>query len=132
MDLVSELRFTDSFSFKYSPRPGTPAVRRGLPPVPAEEAQARLLELQGLQRELTLAAHQARVGESVAVLVEGRSRRGGGQQQGRCPQNRIVNFSSERPLAPGFLTTLRITGASPHSLLGTPLSRAGAWELPLV
>ncbi len=131
LELVREVGFTDSFSFKYSPRPGTPAVRRGLEPVAPAEAQARLEELQALQGELTLRAHQARVGESVAVLVEGASRRGGGQQQGRCPKNRVVNLNGARPLEPGQLWPVQITGATPHSLLGRHLPPGSAAELPL-
>ncbi len=132
LSLVAEARFTDSFSFKYSPRPGTPALRRGLEPVAPAEAQARLERLQALQRGLTLEAHQARVGEQLAVLVEGASRRGGAQQSGRCPSNRVVNFTSAPPLPPGRIAPLQIIGASPHSLLGVPAGDGAAAELPLV
>jgi tRNA-2-methylthio-N6-dimethylallyladenosine synthase len=123
--LVKEVAFTDSFSFKYSPRPGTPAVRRGLRPIHPSEAQARLEELQAVQRRLTLAAHRARIGSLAEVLVEGESRRGLGQRMGRCPWNRVVNFEAEGdPPAPGCLVPVRITGATPHSLLGTALPAA--------
>jgi tRNA-2-methylthio-N6-dimethylallyladenosine synthase len=117
LSLMSEAAFTDSFSFKYSARPGTPVLRRDLAGVPADEAQARLEELQALQRQLTLRAHRARVGETCQVLVDGPSRRGGTQLTGRCPQNRVVNFSAPVPPAPGTLAELRIVDATPHSLL---------------
>ncbi len=118
LSLVRELGFVDSFSFKYSPRPGTSAVRRRLEPVEPVEAQRRLEELQLLQRSLTLAAHRARVGTRVPVLVEGESRHGGGQRCGRCPQNRVVNFLSAEPVSAGTLVDVEIVGATPHSLLG--------------
>lgn len=118
LSLVESVGFTDSFSFKYSPRPGTPAVRRGMEPVDAREAQGRLLELQALQSALTLDAHRARIGERVRVLVEGPSRRGEGQLTGRCPYNRIVNFASEGKVEAGRFASVRITAAGPHSLLG--------------
>ena len=123
--------FTDSFSFKYSPRPGTPAVRRGLEPLDPAEAQARLEALQALQRALTLRAHRGRVGERTPVLVEGPSRRGGGQQTGRCPYNRIVNFRAQAPVPAGRVVPIRITAASPHSLIGDALSERAPLELPL-
>ncbi len=132
LSLLRELEFVDSFSFKYSPRPETPATRHGLEPIDPEEAQSRLLELQALQRCLTLAAHRRRVGTRAPVLVEGRSRRGGGQLCGRCPHNRIVNFVAPGPLAPGTLVDVGIHGATPHSLLGEVLVEGANLELPCV
>ncbi|TDI98649.1 MAG: tRNA (N6-isopentenyl adenosine(37)-C2)-methylthiotransferase MiaB [Deltaproteobacteria bacterium] len=132
LSLVRELAFVDSFSFKYSPRPGTPAVRAGLEPIDPAEAQSRLEELQALQRSLTLAAHERRVGSSVRVLVEGASRHGAGQRCGRCPYNRIVNFSSREPVPAGTLVDVDIHGATPHSLLGeVPVKRTNL-ELPCI
>jgi tRNA-2-methylthio-N6-dimethylallyladenosine synthase len=122
--LIREVGFVDSFSFKYSPRPGT-ASATFAETVPPAEAQERLAELQALQRELTLAAHRARVGERVEVLVEGASRRGapgpdGVPLQGRDPQHRVVNFraSPGAEPAPGTFTELEIVDATPHSLIG--------------
>ncbi len=132
LDLVERVGFTDSFSFKYSPRPGTPAVRRGLVPVAPDEAQARLLELQQLQRGLTLRAHRQWVGDTLQVLVEGASRRGAGQRTGRCPRNRIVNFAARRAPEAGAIVPVRVLEASPHSLIGVAAHDASAAELPLV
>jgi tRNA-2-methylthio-N6-dimethylallyladenosine synthase len=117
--LVRDLRFTDGFSFKYSPRPGTTAASFS-DAVPERVAQTRLEELQHLQRSLTLDAHRARVGETTEVLVEGPSRRGGVQLTGRDPFHRVVNFSSEpeRSPAPGSLVRMDIVEATPHSLIG--------------
>jgi tRNA-2-methylthio-N6-dimethylallyladenosine synthase len=117
--LVREVSFTDAFIFKYSPRPGTAAAKlEGEVPEPV--AQARLEELQELQRSRTLDAHRARVGELVEVLVEGPSRRGGAQFSGRDPFHRIVNFSAEAESspAPGSLVRVEIVDATPHSLIG--------------
>ena len=131
LELVELVAFTDSFSFVYSPRPGTPATRRGLEPVAVAESRARLEELQALQRALTLRDHRRQIGSLVPVLVEGSSRRGGGQQTGRSPRNRIVNFSAEPTPAPGRIVPVAITDAGPHSLLGTAAETAGR-ELPCV
>jgi tRNA-2-methylthio-N6-dimethylallyladenosine synthase len=118
LDLVREVGFVDAYSFRYSPRPGTAAAE--LPGrVPDEVAQERLEELQALLRELTLAAHRARVGERTEVLVTGPSRRGGAQLSGRDPYHRVVNFEADPAAAPpGSLVALRILAATPHSLLG--------------
>jgi len=117
--LVREISFTDSFSFKYSPRPGTAAAAlEG--EIPEAVAQARLEQLQELQRSLTLDAHRARVGEATEILVEGPSRRGGAQLSGRDPFHRVVNFSAgtESAPAPGSLIRVEIVDATPHSLIG--------------
>lgn len=123
--LMREVGFVDSYSFKYSPRPGTASAALS-ETVSAEEAQERLAELQALQREQTFAAHRARVGERVRVLVEGASRRGeagpeGLPLQGRDPQHRVVNFRAqpEAAPAPGTFVELAIVEATPHSLIGS-------------
>jgi len=123
--LMREVRFVDSYSFKYSPRPGTASA--ALPDaVSPEESQARLAELQELQRELTFAAHRARVGSRTEVLVEGASRRGtpaegGVPLQGRDPQHRVVNFRAPLAAAPvlGSLIAVEIVEATPHSMIGS-------------
>jgi tRNA-2-methylthio-N6-dimethylallyladenosine synthase len=132
LSLVREVEFVDSFSFKYSSRPGIPAVRRGLEPIAPAEAQSRLEELQSLQRGLTLRAHHRRVGTSATVLVEGPSRQGGTQVTGRCPQNRVVNISGSEPIPAGRFVEAEVVGATPHSLLGQPVEASGSVELPLV
>ena len=121
---VREAAFVDSYSFKYSPRPGT-AAAASAKPVPPAEAQERLEALQALQRELTLAYHRRRVGETTRVLVEGPSRRaegageGGGQLSGRDPYHRVVNFATgPAAVRPGDCVPVRLVEATPHSLLG--------------
>lgn len=125
---VRDVGFVDSYSFKYSPRPGTAAAERPSgEPVPEAEAQARLEALQALQRALTIAYHRSRVGGETEVLVEGPSRKGG-QLQGRDPQHRIVHldpaaFPGARP---GAFVQVRLAEATPHSLLGAPDSSGEA------
>ncbi len=125
--LVREVGFVDAYSFKYSPRPGTAAAELDLAISP-ELAQERLGILQRVLGELTLAAHRARVGDRTEVLVEGESRRRGGQLQGRDPYHRVVNLTRDpagpRP-GPGELVVARIVEATPHSLIGAvELSRS--------
>ncbi len=117
--LVQEVAFVDAYSFKYSPRPGTRAAKLDLAIAP-EVAQERLEALQAIQRDLTLGAHRARVGEETEVLVEGESRRGG-QLQGRDPYHRVVNLPGDLAgsrIEVGELVVARIVEATPHSLIG--------------
>jgi tRNA-2-methylthio-N6-dimethylallyladenosine synthase len=120
--LVREAGMVDSFSFKYSPRPGTAAVELA-DEVPAEVAQERLVRLQELQKSQTFAYHQSRVGEDALVLVDGASRQGGSQRSGRDLHNRVVNLDSgaDREILSGAVVAARIVEATPHSLLAEPL-----------
>jgi tRNA-2-methylthio-N6-dimethylallyladenosine synthase len=120
--LVRDVGFVDCYAFKYSPRPGTAAARLRDGIVPAEVAQQRLERLQQLQGELTHAYHRSRVGGTTEVLLEGPSRRGGGQLQGRDPQHRVVNVPADRcgGLTPGQRVRVRLAEATPHSLIGLP------------
>jgi tRNA-2-methylthio-N6-dimethylallyladenosine synthase len=118
--LVRDVEFVDSFSFKYSPRPGTAAAEMDEAVAP-EVAQARLEELQSLQRSLTLAAHRARVGETTEILLQGPSRQGGAQRCGRDPGHRVVNVhfpEGQGVPTPGRLIEVEIVEATPHSLIG--------------
>lgn len=122
LDLVARAGLIDSFSFKYSPRPGTGAAEMG-DAVPPEVAQDRLQRLQAQQRDQTLAYHQSRVGEETLVFVDGQSRRGGNQVSGRDPQHRVINLDlrAGHAIEPGMKLAARLVEATPHSLLGEPL-----------
>ena len=69
MSLLDEVYFTSSFSFKYSQRPGTPALRLLKDEVAPEVAQARLERLQLRQRDISKAMNAAMAGATVNVLV---------------------------------------------------------------
>ena len=117
--LVERAALVDSFSFKYSPRPGTAAADMADEVAP-DVAQDRLERLQAQQRRQTLAYHQARVGEETLVFVDGQSRRGGDQVSGRDPHHRVVNLDLPpgHGVLPGDRLAVRLVEATPHSLLG--------------
>ena len=114
LDLVAEIGFAQAFSFKYSPRPGTPAaIEKQLPePVKAE----RLTALQALLREQQHAFNTASIGRVVPVLFE-KPGRHPGQLVGRSPylQPVHVDLGAERI---GDILPVRITKAPANSLLG--------------
>lgn len=122
LDVVRRVGYVDSFSFMYSPRPGTSAI--DLPdPVERGETVRRFDELVRIQRELTVSYHRSRVGSRTEILVEKESRRGGGQLCGHDPHHRTVNLvgldgGSANAPRPGDLVAVDIVEATPHSLLG--------------
>ena len=116
MALIDRVGFDQSFSFIYSPRPGTPAAQ--LPDeTPDLIKRARLRRLQDRIGAQAAAISAAMVGSVQPVLVEGPSRRDAAQICGRTANNRVVNFPGSTDLVGQFLP-VRITGASPNSLRG--------------
>jgi tRNA-2-methylthio-N6-dimethylallyladenosine synthase len=116
VEIARELGFDGSYSFLYSPRPGTPAA--DLPdPVPAAEKGERLQRLQALLDEQAGAHSAAMVGSVQRVLVEGPSRRDPAELAARTANNRTVNFAGDAELVHRF-ADLRITAARRHSLRG--------------
>jgi len=117
LDLLETIRYDETFSFRYSIRPGTVAAT--LPDQVAEpEKFERLYRLQDLQRRITEEKNEEQVGAVVEVLVEGPSKSDPDRLSGRSRQNRIVHFAGD--YRPGDIVTVRIVKALKHSLLGEP------------
>ncbi|MFZ5558269.1 MAG: tRNA (N6-isopentenyl adenosine(37)-C2)-methylthiotransferase MiaB [Pseudomonadota bacterium] len=114
--LIEDVGFDASFSFIYSPRPGTPAAE--LPDAtPHAVKQARLERLQALVESQARAISRAMVGTRQRVLVEGVSRKDVGEIFGRTGNNRVVNFPAHRRLI-GRCVDVGITASLPHCLRG--------------
>jgi tRNA-2-methylthio-N6-dimethylallyladenosine synthase len=120
LKLARELAFDGSFSFLYSPRPGTPAA--ALPDSTSmEQKSERLQRLQALLDGQYRAASEAMVGSTQRVLVEGVSKRRQSELAARTANNRIVNFPAERALIDTFVE-VRISSIVSHSLRGELLN----------
>jgi len=91
MSLMEEVGFDTSFSFLYSPRPGTPAAEL-TDDTPREVREARLARLQGRNIEMAAAISRRMVGTTQRILVEGPARKSPQQLCGRTENNRVVNF----------------------------------------
>ncbi len=116
MKLVAEIGFDDSYSFVYSPRPGTPAAELA-DATPPQVKQARLARLQAQIEAQAGAISQAMVGGSQRVLVEGAAKKNPGELCGRSGGNRMVNFAGPRELI-GRMVDVEITAALAHTLRG--------------
>jgi tRNA-2-methylthio-N6-dimethylallyladenosine synthase len=116
LKLARDVAFDASFSFIYSPRPGTPAADLA-DETPREEKLDRLQRLQSQLESQARAISNAMVGTVERVLVEGVSKKNHAELAGRTANNRVVNFSAPHRLIHTFVD-LRITAALPHSLRG--------------
>ncbi len=114
--LVEDMAFDASFSFIYSPRPGTPAAE--LPDsTPREEKLERLQRLQLLLERHARSVSEAMIGSVQRVLVEGPSRKDPRELAGRTANNRVLNFPGAAGLVGSFVNA-RVTAARAHSLRG--------------
>jgi tRNA-2-methylthio-N6-dimethylallyladenosine synthase len=116
LSLLDEVKYDSLFSFKYSARPNTPATRMS-DAIPEEEKSRRLAVLQDKQREIQTAHHAKLVGSGFEVLVSGKSRREN-QWSGYTSSHRVVNFTSLAKELLGSYIQVRVTGATPNSLVG--------------
>lgn len=125
MQLLDEVEYDSIFSFKYSPRPNTPALALG-DHISEEEKGRRLTALQEKQRGIQLRRNSRVVGSELEVLVEGFNS-SKGQWIGRTAQNRVLNFTlaghngggqpGRREMIGRYLP-VRVTRAGPNSFAG--------------
>ncbi len=95
LSLTAAVRYHSMFSFKYSPRPNTLAIKRLPDDVTDEEKTRRIVALQALQREIQGELYRQAIGREERVLVESRSRRRDWELSGRTSGNTVVNFAGD-------------------------------------
>ena len=118
LGLLDEVGYDGVFSFKYSPRPNTPALQYA-DSIPDAEKSRRLQVLQEHQRELQRASYRRHLGQTLEVMVEGKNP-ARGQMIGRTSQNKTLNFVLDGQPEPhiGEYAPVRVTQTFPNSLLG--------------
>jgi tRNA-2-methylthio-N6-dimethylallyladenosine synthase len=121
LSLIEEVRYGSMFAFKYSPRPGTPALKIGAPvdDAIASERLTRVFDLHERIKREHLESYRGRV---LPVLVEGPSKHDASMLTGRTDYNIVVNFSAASALATevpaGSMLGVRIDQAQHHTLRG--------------
>jgi len=118
LGLLDEVGYDGVFTFKYSARPNTPALR--LEDALAEEEKSRRLDrLMAKQRDIQISSYKKYVGTECEVMVEGRNA-ARAQWIGRTSQNKTLNFTAgpSVDLKPGSYVAVRVTSSFPNSLLG--------------
>ncbi|OYT93406.1 MAG: tRNA (N6-isopentenyl adenosine(37)-C2)-methylthiotransferase MiaB [Burkholderiales bacterium PBB3] len=116
MKLIDDVHFDNSFSFIFSPRPGTPAANLQ-DDTPHEDKLRRLHHLQSVINANIKSISESRLGTVQRILVEGASKRDGGELMGRTECNRVVNFIGQ-PRLVGQLVDVRITETRTYTLRG--------------
>jgi tRNA-2-methylthio-N6-dimethylallyladenosine synthase len=114
--VVDEAQYDSAFTFVFSPRPGTVAAEMVDDFVAPEVAQERMARLVEVVERNALRKHEARVGRTEEVLVEGPSKKDETVLAGRTRQGKLVHFTAD--LDPGSYARVEVTGAAPHWLRG--------------
>jgi tRNA-2-methylthio-N6-dimethylallyladenosine synthase len=126
MELVGEIGFAAAFSFKYSPRPGTPAANRDGQVDPAVMSE-RLFRLQALIRQQQDAFNEASIGRTVDVLIE-KTGRLPGQIGGKSPYLQAVHLDADESLI-GSIVPVTLLSREGNSMRGTLSRKPGPKEM---
>lgn len=118
LSMVEFARYSMSYMFFYSERPGTPAARKLEDNVPLKVKKRRLTEIIELQTEISAELNAAEVGKTFKVLIEGNSKRSDQDWKGRTTQNRMVVFPKLGGQQPGDYVLVKIEDSSSATLTG--------------
>ena len=116
LKLIDEIGFDNSFSYLYSPRPGTPAAEMK-DDTPLDVKAERLKRLQDRLAEQETAVAQGMLGSVQRVLVEGVSKKDGHELAGRTDNNRVINFKGSFGMI-GRFANVKVTEVVRHTLRG--------------
>jgi tRNA-2-methylthio-N6-dimethylallyladenosine synthase len=116
LSLLDEVKYDGVYSFKYSPRPNTPAATMA-DAIPEEVKSRRLALLQEKQRLIQAETLRSLAGELYEVHVDGKSKKEN-SWYGHSPCNRVVSLTSSVPNLLGEYVQVRVTGCTANSLLG--------------
>jgi tRNA-2-methylthio-N6-dimethylallyladenosine synthase len=118
LEVAAEAEYDSAYTFIFSPRPGTEAAARTEDFVPPDIAGERFERLRRVVERSALLRHQARVGRTEEVLIEGRAKKGGtGVYSGRSRQNKLVHVEADA-MRPGTIVEVLVEQAAPHFLKG--------------
>jgi len=126
LEVVAAAEYDSAYTFIYSPRSGTEAADLVDQYVDPAVVAERFERLRIVVERSALAKHEARIGLTEEVVVEGPSKRDPLVTSGRTGQNKLVHFRADRVLRPGTVAEVHVTGAGPHFLRGDLLAVTAA------
>ena len=118
ISMIKWAKYSMSYMFFYSERPGTPAAKKMKDDIPEETKKRRLQEVVDTQMKISHDVNKADIGKTFKVLIEGNSKRSAEEFKGRNSQNKMINFPKMENLKPGQYTWVLVTDATSGSLRG--------------
>jgi tRNA-2-methylthio-N6-dimethylallyladenosine synthase len=116
VSLLENVRFTNIFSFCYSPRPQTAAAEKE-DNIPLEEKKNRLIQVQALQKKIQIENNKSSIDQVQKILCTGKSKKDPLVYSGRNAGHQVVNFHSTNEVLDRFLQ-VKIIACGPYSLFG--------------
>jgi tRNA-2-methylthio-N6-dimethylallyladenosine synthase len=118
LSMIQYAKYSMSYMFFYSERPGTPAAKKFVDDIPEEIKKRRLQEIVDAQMNMSLEVNTRDIGKVFRVLIEGDSKRSDQEFKGRNSQNKMINFPKVGGVQPGEYVFVRVTSATSGSLRG--------------
>lgn len=118
LSMIELAKYSMSYMFAYSERPGTPAAKKYEDDIPLETKKRRLTEVVDLQMEISRQHNLRDIGKTFEVLIEGTSKKSADDFKGRNSQNKVVVFPKDEAYGPGDYVHVKITNASSATLIG--------------
>jgi tRNA-2-methylthio-N6-dimethylallyladenosine synthase len=118
LSLMDYARFSMSYMFYYSERPGTLAAKKYPDDIPLETKKRRLNEIIQRQNAISAKHNKADIGKSFEVLIEGKSKKSDTMWKGRNSQNKVVVFPDAGNMKPGDYVTVTILDSTSATLIG--------------
>lgn len=118
LSIIEFARYTLSYTFYYSERPGTLAARKYEDDIPLAVKKRRLQEIIDVQRRISFEDNQKDIGKTFKVLIEGTSKKSASELKGRNSQNKMVIFAKSENYGPGDYVQVKITEATSATLKG--------------
>lgn len=119
LELIKWAKFSMSYMFYYSERPGTLAERKYEDDIPYDVKKRRLAEIVDVQLNVSLALNKADIGKTFEVLIEGDSKKSDQDFKGRNSQNKMIIFPKRENLKPGDYVQVKVTEVTKATLKGS-------------
>ena len=118
ISMIQWAKYSMSYMFFYSERPGTPAAKKLKDDIPEDIKKRRLQEVVDTQMKISQQVNKADIGKTFKVLIEGNSKRSDQEFKGRNSQNKMINFPKQEGLKAGEYTWVKVTDATSGLLRG--------------
>ena len=120
--MVKWAKYTYSYTFYYSERPGTLAARKYEDDIPLKVKKRRLQEIVDMQRAVSYESNQKDLGKTYKVLIEGNSKKSQDQFKGRNSQNKMIVFPKKGDCKPGDYVMVKVNEITSATLKGEIVS----------
>lgn len=118
LSMMRYARYSMSYMFAYSERPGTPAAKKLKDDIPLEIKKRRLTQVIATHKEITLEHNRKDIGKVFKVLIDGDSKKSASEFKGKTSQNKVVIFQKREGFQPGDYIYVKIEAANNATLFG--------------